>query len=381
MPRFVQLRRGDPAPWFTQRSAANPRYTFDTAAGRYLVLCFFGSAQSEFGRQRLQTVFARPDLFDDSFASFFGISADPADETGGAVREHYPGYRFFWDFDARVARLYGAAPGDVEDAAALQFYRPQWVIIDPMLRIADIVPADPDGGDCAALIAALERLPPVDAFAAETIPPPVLVLPNVFDPALCQQLIDIYEAEGGEVSGFMRDIDNKTVGIHDSAHKVRRDCHITKQPLVGEIQHLIHRRVKPEVQKAFQFDATRMERYIVACYAAEEGGHFRAHRDNTSKGTAHRRFAITINLNDDFDGGLLSFPEFRSKGFKPGVGTALVFSCSLLHSVAPVTRGKRYAFLPFLYDEAAAQLREQNAAYTTGELANYKSGTSKQGGE
>lgn len=26
---------GDTAPWFSQRSANNPRYVFDTAAGRY----------------------------------------------------------------------------------------------------------------------------------------------------------------------------------------------------------------------------------------------------------------------------------------------------------------------------------------------------------
>jgi hypothetical protein len=31
-----------------------------------------------------------------------------------------------------------------------------------------------------------------------------------------------------------------------------------------------------------------------------------------------------------------------------------------------VTRGRRYAFLPFLYDEAAARVREQNSAYLAG---------------
>jgi predicted 2-oxoglutarate/Fe(II)-dependent dioxygenase YbiX len=37
-----------------------------------------------------------------------------------------------------------------------------------------------------------------------------------------------------------------------------------------------------------------------------------------------------------------------------------VFSCSLLHAVSRVTRGRRYAFLPFLYDEAAAAVRDAN---------------------
>jgi hypothetical protein len=40
-----------------------------------------------------------------------------------------------------------------------------------------------------------------------------------------------------------------------------------------------------------------------------------------------------------------------------------VFSCSLLHAVSKVTSGRRYAFLPFLYDEEAAKIREANNAF------------------
>jgi predicted 2-oxoglutarate/Fe(II)-dependent dioxygenase YbiX len=31
----------------------------------------------------------------------------------------------------------------------------------------------------------------------------------------------------------------------------------------------------------------------------------------------------------------------------------VIFSCSLIHEVTPVTAGRRYAFLPFIHDEAA----------------------------
>ena len=41
----------------------------------------------------------------------------------------------------------------------------------------------------------------------------------------------------------------------------------------------------------------------------------------------------------------------------------MVFSCSVLHEATPVTRGERFAFLPFLYDEAAAAIREVNLKY------------------
>lgn len=41
----------------------------------------------------------------------------------------------------------------------------------------------------------------------------------------------------------------------------------------------------------------------------------------------------------------------------------MVFACSLLHEALPVTRGRRFMFLPFLYDEAAKQIREANLGY------------------
>jgi predicted 2-oxoglutarate/Fe(II)-dependent dioxygenase YbiX len=50
----------------------------------------------------------------------------------------------------------------------------------------------------------------------------------------------------------------------------------------------------------------------------------------------------------------------------------VVFSCSLLHAVSKVTRGRRYAFLPFLYDEAAAKVREQNNAHLGEGVGAYK---------
>ena len=38
------LTPGEPAPWFRARNTDHPRYLFDTVAGRYVILCFFGSA-------------------------------------------------------------------------------------------------------------------------------------------------------------------------------------------------------------------------------------------------------------------------------------------------------------------------------------------------
>jgi predicted 2-oxoglutarate/Fe(II)-dependent dioxygenase YbiX len=241
--------------------------------------------------------------------------------------------------------------------------RPFWVVLDPTLRVLHVLPFAPDGSDGPALFAYLERLPPPESFAGFQIQAPVLVLPNVFEPDFCRHLIGLYEAHGGEESGFMREVDGKTVAIHDHSHKRRKDYNVEDPALIKQLQGRIQRRVVPEIRKVHQFKVTRMERYLVACYAAEDGAHFRAHRDNTTKGTAHRRFAVSINLNAEFEGGEVSFPEYGPRSFKPPPGGAVVFSCSLLHAVSKVTAGRRYAFLPFLYDDEAAKIREANNAY------------------
>jgi predicted 2-oxoglutarate/Fe(II)-dependent dioxygenase YbiX len=161
----------------------------------------------------------------------------------------------------------------------------------------------------------------------------------------------------------MRDVGGKTVEVTDHKHKRRKDHIVEDKDAIAGAQARFRRRIVPEIAKVHQFHVTRMERYLVACYAAEDGAHFNAHRDNTTRGTAHRRFAVSVNLNDDFDGGEVSFPEYGPRGFKAPAGGAVIFSCSLLHAVSRVTRGRRYAFLPFLYDDAAAKVREENARY------------------
>jgi len=367
-PAFATLLPGDPAPWFHQRSTSNPRYAFDTAAGRYIVLCFFVTAGDPAGRNAIAAVQANRSVFDDVRVSFFGVSLDARDEAEARVRESMPGIRYFWDFDATVGKLYGVVAGNARPGEQLATRR-FWMVLDPALRVMAAFPLTDDGH--AALFRYLGNLPPPDRFVGFEVQAPVLILPRVFEPGFCRLLIERYEAHGGEESGFMRDVDGKTVALIDPAHKRRRDYVIEDVDLIKQTQVRIRRRVNPEMVKAHSFNPTRMERYIVSCYAAEDGGHFRAHRDNTTKGTAHRRFAVSINLNDDFDGGELSFPEYGPRRFKAPAGGAVVFSGALLHAVSPVTRGRRYAFLPFLYDEAAAKIREANNEFLGEGVAPY----------
>jgi peroxiredoxin len=364
--RTTLLTVGEPAPWFTARCTTSPDFHFHSVGGHYVVLCFFGSAADPASQRVLADFERERAVFDDAAACFFGVSTDPDDERLPRVRESVPGVRFFWDFDQRVSRLYGAVPPDGEAAAGGAAYRRHTLVLDWRLRVAAPVPfGDTPAGHVRNVLDQLIRLPPGGEPADRQAP--VLVVPRVFEAELCRALVRYYDDHGGHESGFMREVEGKTVGVSDPAFKRRRDQDIADQRLRTACMVRVHDRLAPDILRAFQFRATRIERFIVACYEAAAGGFFRAHRDDTTKGTAHRRFAVSLNLNTgEYDGGDLRFPEFGPQTYCAPAGGAVVFSCSLLHEATPVTRGRRYAFLPFLYDEAAARIRQANTQILAG---------------
>ena len=343
------IQPGDPAPWWKQ---GRHRFVFDRAGGRFIVLSFYGNAGDAIGQAALRVLQDNRRFVDDGKASFFGICMDPNDKAYRHVEHTFPTVQFVWDFEAEMHRAYGVA-------------HRLWIVLDPMLRVVEVLPFSADGAEVPRLLSLLERLPPPSQYPGVDAPVPVLLLPNVFEPEFCRYLIDCYDAHGGRESGFMQEVGGKAVESYDPEWKRRRDFLITDAALIELIKARMGRRVGVMLQKAYRFTFSRMERHLVACYSAEDGGHFGPHRDDTVRATEHRQFAVSINLNDDFDGGAVSFPEFGSRQFKAPVGTALIFASSVLHVVSKVTRGRRYAFLPFLHDEAAEKLRIANLQFLT----------------
>jgi hypothetical protein len=345
---------GDPAPWFEAPSPRSASFHFSTTVGRYILLGFLPSPGPA-REAAMMAVQAHRSLFDDAKASAFLVLRDPP--SIAQARNQPPGLRWFLDAEGRVSRLYGALGGDHQGGDGEE--RPYWLLLDPAHRVIRAAPM----GETAQLFAEIAALPEVGGYAGVELYAPVLILPRVFEPELCRQLIGLYDADGGSPSGVMRDVDGRTVGVMDD-FKRRRDFLVRDPDLQAELLSRVSRRIVPQIARVFQFHATRLERYLVACYDAETGGYFRPHRDNESLGTAHRKFAVSINLNaEDFEGGDLRFPEFGPRAYRPPTGGAVVFSCALQHEATPVTKGRRYAFLPFLYDEAGHEVRVANQGF------------------
>jgi len=346
------LREGDHAPWFAVRSDVNPRFKFSTLGGKRSVLSFVPSLRGAQARAFM----AGAHRFDGERTGLM-LATMGRTEEDMAVDPRIKGVRHFFDPERWIAALF------LGQAEAASLTTAATYVIDARLRICAVVREKDPAAHAAAAFAALDALPAADPATPAERQAPVLIVPDVFERAFCTTLVQGFDADGGHDSGFMVERDGRTVLQRDHAHKRRSDWDMTDTALIKACHVRLYRRLKPEIARAFQFDATRIERNTVGRYD-ESGGYFRPHRDNTTRGTQHRRFAVSLNLNaEDYEGGDLVFPEFGSRRFRPPTGGACVFSCSLLHEATPVTRGVRYVYVPFLYDDAAAEVRRQNLQY------------------
>lgn len=348
---------GQPAPWFTAPAPANPRFVFSSLGGRFILLSFIGDGSTDLAQSFMRAI-AGADLPRnvDQFIHF-GVTTKQRDYKDPLLSQAFPASRVFYDGKCDVAKQFGISKGVQPDGSFS--LRQCWFLIDPHLRIYDAGRLH----ETERLIKRVRELPP--AAEHSTVEgndfAPVLIIPRVLRKDICEQLIELYKNGQPEVSGFMRQVDGETVRQFDNKFKRRRDVSFEGHPLAKALEHAVFRSIVPEILKVHQSNITWIERFIVACYDAGEGGFFRPHRDNTTAGTAHRKFAVTINLNaEEYEGGTLRFPEYGMREYKAPTGGAVVFSCSLLHEACPVTQGTRYATLPFLYDDEGAALRKKN---------------------
>jgi hypothetical protein len=225
---------------------------------------------------------------------------------------------------------------------AFASHGPLAIIVDSAGRVADVLP-QPTAADVAARVTQLYAASRPAVVQARA---PVLLLERVVDPGLCRALIDYWQCNdkvSDTVGGSQGNVVNGDV-------KRRHDVQLDSSRLFEPLRDCLVRRVVPAILQAFHIGIMVIEAPIIGCYDADCGGRFGRHRDNTSRHTAHRQFALSLNLNadDEYEGGELRFPEFGRELYRPVAGAVLVFSSSLLHEVVPVTRGRRFGVFTFL---------------------------------
>lgn len=327
------LSVGEFAPPLLLPTRANPRFHLNSLTGRYVLLAFMPREPAR--RDAALTAFqvVRP-RFDDRHLTACLVAGEPV--SADSPDDSVPGLRWLFDADGEVRR---------------RFHLPDdggWLLFDPTLRLLDQAPlAAPE-----PLFARIAALPPPAGHAGTPLVAPVLIVPRVLEPELCGRLIAYHEACRGQLPGGAMDEMKRRSGVL-----------VEDQALRSQLVDRLRDNLAPMVARALQFRATRIERCVVGCYDAENGGDFRRHEDNETRGAAHRRFACSINLNAEaFRGGDLYFPGFGPQTYRPPTGGAVVYCCNLQHETTPVTAGRRYAFLPFLSDEEGQAIRQQSRA-------------------
>lgn len=226
------------------------------------------------------------------------------------------------------------------------------VVIDPEFRLAAILGERDGAAEVLIECRRVRDLAPEQEVRGQA---PVLVVHRALDAAFCRRLIDYWTA-GEKRLNLISDVGGEA--LQDAASLKRRaDVAVTDADLVAGLSNALSRRIAPSIEKAFQRKVTRFEGFRVGCYDAADRGAFGPHRDNATPLSRHRLFAISLNLNSDYAGGEIRFPEYGRRLYRPDAGDAVVFSCTLLHEAMPVLAGRRFGLFTFLYDGGATESR------------------------
>jgi predicted 2-oxoglutarate/Fe(II)-dependent dioxygenase YbiX len=231
------------------------------------------------------------------------------------------------------------------------------VIVDASGVLSAVV-REPTADRVMKIVARLHRATEPVAVQAQA---PVLLIDHAIDAGLCAALIEHW-GKGDKLADGVASAAGASQADADT--KRRLDVPVDDKRLFAALRDGLVRRVVPAILRAFQTRIVQIALPRVGSYDSDSGGWFRRHRDNTTPFTAHRQFALSLNLNPpgEYAGGEVRFPEFGRQLYKPPAGGALVFSCSLLHEVIPLRRGRRFGLFTFLHDESRdAQYRRMLA--------------------
>ena len=328
------LRTFDFLPDFECRGVGRTLHTAALAGRRWIFVAFPATARAfhaQVGPPHVDNPMER------EIDVMYAVVGESTNETKTA--EYSVGYVVS---DTRIARLLF---GDQEDggvAACLLIDRDQKI-----LRRYDCNVSDVPSTVKEAIRVSQEV---VEGTEAEIIP--VLRVSKALAADVCGRLVEYHLQSAQKVQG--------RVGLSNSSLdlSLKRVVHVNADPELGKAidEHLVFS-LLPAVERVFDYRVTHRVAYKISAYSAQASGFFAAHRDNSDPGTLFRRFALSLSLNDDWNGGGICFPEYSNRSYKLATGDALIFPASLLHRVEPIRDGDRFVLLSFLYDKQGSQVR------------------------
>ena len=331
----MSLRVGDRIPNFQLPSNDGLKriFYFELKGGVIILLVARGSAAHI--NDCLVELSSCMGVIDNLQGQVFGITDDIS-----KVKENSSSAIIFEDKEGKLCNLLLSEPGGKNGTLKL-------LALDPNQRVLAQFSIDDVKRDVNNSIAALDRILNIPRPPATTLQygAPALLMDNLIDLDLCSRLIKSWKSNHQE--GQVNDGKNNAP---DASIKKNRE-HVVRDPdLRREIAGTIGPRIMPELEKAFNFQQRlRFEAFTVLSYSDDREDFFAPHRDNLRE-TQKRRFAMSLNLNEGYEGGELWFPEYGKHKYLPAAGAGVIFSCSLLHEALPVTKGQRWVMVTFMCD-------------------------------
>ena len=181
----------------------------------------------------------------------------------------------------------------------------------------------------------------------------ILIIENMLSPGQTDYLFGLLRQDR---------LQESKVGTRvDPQQKIRQD-YFLRDSECGPVDVQVIKGTAAIVKSVFDVELQYRERWKIGFYDGARQGHYNPHTDVQGNMT-HRVLSIIIALSDpaDYSGGDLCFPDL-SQSFKPGKGTAIIFSSALKHGVNPVIAGERYTLISFMFDEVHRSKSGKNAA-------------------
>jgi hypothetical protein len=188
----------------------------------------------------------------------------------------------------------------------------------------------------------------------------ILIAPNVISEDGVNFILEhIKKQKKEDLSVFDPQKSNETGQSEFSVDKLVRDTQIADiSDIMPEIHELYKNIVFNIINPFYEFEIKDSEYPQLLCY--KKGGHYKPHYDGVStwksptgeiiwRKSTDRDLSTLLFLNDDFEGGYFTFPDFRIK-IKPEPGLLVCFPSNqmYLHGVDPVISGERYSIVNWM---------------------------------
>ncbi len=176
--------------------------------------------------------------------------------------------------------------------------------------------------------------------------PGVISLP-LYDPAECKAIIEEIEQLDGWTPALVRDAKDavnyqvlKRPDVRSASTLVTAEAEKHHRQFDSRVEATLI----PLVNQHWQVDLANHSGTHILKYGLTD--HYVPHQD-TGPGFEDRYFSVVCYLNDDFTGGLTSFPGLNYAA-TPESGKAIVFPSNYLHCSEPVTSGKKFVLVSWI---------------------------------